>query len=77
MTPETERKEEEGCDKGSMIELKRHMSRPPGCLFLGSKATHTMASIGGMEEDTIKVIIDSGSDITLILQAAFEGLSQA
>ena len=66
--------EEGNRDKGDMIELKRHMSRPPGCSFLGSKATQAMVSVGGLEEKAIKVIIDSGSDITLISESALEAL---
>ena len=68
------RSKENNCEEGRMIELKRHMSRPSGCSFLGSKATHAMASVGGLEEDMMKVIVDSGSDITLISQTALESL---
>ena len=60
--------------KGELIELKQHMSRPSGCAFLGSRATQTTASIGGMNEDLVKVIINSGSDITLISQTALDNL---
>jgi len=61
-------------DKGAMIELKRHMSRLPGCSFLGSKVTQAMVSIGGLDEELIRVIVDSGLDITLISEKALEGL---
>jgi len=60
---------------GEIVELNKHMARPPGCSFLGSKATQTMASIGGLSEEPIKVIIDSGSDITLISEAALDQLT--
>lgn len=62
-------------EKGEIIDLKRHMSRPPGCSFLGSKATQAMVSIGGLEKELVKVIVDSGSDITLILERALENLT--
>ena len=61
-------------DSGTMIDLKRRMSRPPGCSFLGSKATQAMVSVGGLEEELIKVIVDSGLDITLISERALENL---
>ena len=61
-------------DKGDLIELKRHMSCPLGCSFLGSKAMQAMASVGGLNEEAVKVIVDSGSDITLISESALEAL---
>lgn len=51
------------------------MARPPGCAFLGSKATQTTATVGGIDLDPIKVILDSGSDITLISQKTLENLT--
>ncbi|THU78232.1 hypothetical protein K435DRAFT_811723 [Dendrothele bispora CBS 962.96] len=41
--------------------------------FLGSKATETTATVNGFE-DAVRVIIDSGSDITLISQDALAAL---
>ena len=73
ITPSTEGSIE-GNSAGDLIELKQHMLQPPGCAFLGSKAMQTMASVGGLDEELVKVIIDSGSDITLILQKTLEGL---
>lgn len=52
----------------SLIEMKKYSSRPPGCSFLGSKATQVEASINSLTEKPISVIVDSGSDITLISQ---------
>ncbi len=62
-------------DKGQILELRKHMQRPPGCTFLGSKATATTAGINGLKQDEMKVIVDSGSDITLISQTALQSLS--
>jgi uncharacterized protein YbgA (DUF1722 family) len=30
-----------------IVELRKYMARPPGCSFLGAKATETTATIGG------------------------------
>ncbi|PBL04509.1 hypothetical protein ARMGADRAFT_864912, partial [Armillaria gallica] len=57
------------------LELRKHMSRPSGCTFLGSKATTTCAGINGVGLDTVPVIVDSGSDITLISHDALQSLS--
>ena len=52
---------------GTPIFMKRYMSRPPGCSFLGAKATTVQAYIGGSANGIPATIItDSGSDITLI-----------
>ena len=51
---------------GSLVELKRFLSRPPGCSFLGSKATQVPVNINSAQGDPSSIIIDSGSDITLI-----------
>jgi hypothetical protein len=51
------------------------MARPPGCSFLGAEPTEAMATVNELNVDPIKVIIDSGSDITLISQKALENLS--
>lgn len=42
------------------------MSRPAGHAFLGSKATTTTAKLGNDKSYECRVIIDSGSDITLV-----------
>jgi hypothetical protein len=57
-----------------LVELKRLMSRPPGTTFLGSRAVEANCSIDGFS-DPLKVIIDSGSDITLISEQAVKRLS--
>ena len=52
--------------KGEILTLKRLMSRPPGCAFLGARATATKAWLNTYGENCTKVIIDSGANITLI-----------
>lgn len=64
----------EGSRTGELIELKQHMSRLPGCMFLGSKVTQTMASIRALDEESVKIIVDSRSDLTLISQKVLDNL---
>jgi reverse transcriptase-like protein/integrase-like protein/chromodomain-containing protein len=52
--------------EGKLIELSKHMSRPPGCSFLGSKAVSITGNFLERGKNPVKVITDSGSDITLI-----------
>ena len=49
-----------------LIELKKHLARPPGCSFLGSQATQVPATMNFLDQNLMKVIVDSRSDITLI-----------
>src|SRR6202167_3080092 len=51
-----------------LVELKKHQARPPGCSFLGSQATQVPATINSIDKNLAKVIVDSGSNITLISQ---------
>ena len=51
-----------------LVELKKHQARPPGCSFLGSQAAQVPATFNSMDKNLAKVIVDSGSDITLISQ---------
>ncbi len=60
--------------KGDILQLPRHMSRPPGCSFLGSKATQVRARIGSLEDIETNIIVDSGSDITLISEEQLNSL---
>ena len=64
-------------DKGELIELRKLLARPPGCSFLGAKATEAYASINELDAKPIPVIIDSGSDITLISQKALDQMLKA
>ena len=63
---------QENITEGPVIELKKHQARPPGCSFLGACATETLASLDDPRAQPIQVIIDSGSDITLISQQALD-----
>ncbi|KZT28376.1 hypothetical protein NEOLEDRAFT_1031208, partial [Neolentinus lepideus HHB14362 ss-1] len=57
-----------------MIELRKYMARPMGTCFLGVKATKTNAFLGGINGLRSEVIVDSGSDITLISQKVLSSL---
>jgi hypothetical protein len=59
-----------------LIELKKFLARPLGCSFLGSKATQVPATINSLMSNLTKVIIDSGSDITLISQKFLQDLEK-
>ena len=59
----------------AVIELKRHSARPAGCSFLGARATETLASLDDPEGELILIIVDSGSDITLISEKALERMT--
>jgi hypothetical protein len=58
-----------------LIELHKYMARPPGCSFLGATAAHVPVSINSPTENHSDIIIDSGSDITLISAKTLESLS--
>lgn len=64
-------------DNLELVELRKHLARPPGCSFLGAKATEAYASINGLDTKPIPVIIDSGSDITLISQRTLDQMLKA
>src|ERR1700691_5777437 len=51
-----------------LVEQKKHQACPPGCFFLGSQAAQVPATINSINKNLAKVIVDSGSDITLISQ---------
>lgn len=53
------------------------MARPPGCSFLGSRATQVPVTVNAVHGTATTVIIDSGSDITLISHKLLEELSPA
>ena len=59
---------------GAPITLRRRQARPPGCTFLGAKAIVTPVYL--MHEDTnlTELVIDSGSDITLISENCLKNL---
>nr|GAT46647.1 predicted protein [Mycena chlorophos] len=65
----------EESERGPVVELRKHMARPPGSSFLGSSATETVATVNSLSADPIRVVIDSGSDITLISRKTLEELT--
>ncbi|KAI4294045.1 hypothetical protein K525DRAFT_213618, partial [Schizophyllum commune Loenen D] len=50
------------------------MARPPGVSFLGSKATQMKVTVNSLDTDWLDIILDSGSDITLISAKALSAL---
>ena len=60
-----------------LVELHKYMARPPGCSFLGASAAHVPVSINLPTKNLSDIIIDSGSDITLISEKALGGLSES
>src|ERR1700691_548113 len=51
-----------------LIELNKHQARPLGCSSLGSQAAQVPATFNSIDKNLAKVIVDSGSNITLISQ---------
>jgi len=49
-----------------LIILPKLMERPPGCSFIGSSPSTAIATLGQINGLKAEVIIDSGSDITLV-----------
>lgn len=49
-----------------VVELKKYLARPPGCSFLGSKATSVPITVNSIDSNHSSIIVDSGSDITLV-----------
>ena len=50
----------------NLIKLTKTMSRPPGNSFIGSKPSSTKVNMNNLQGPKTDIIIDSGSDITLI-----------
>ena len=60
---------------GETLILKQHLSRPAGYAFLGAKATTVDAWIGQDRHVQSKIIVDSGSDITLMSDKLWNSLT--
>ena len=60
--------------RGHTITLPKLLARPPGTAFLGAKATKARSYLGNMATETTEVIVDSGSDITLISEACLKAM---
>ena len=58
----------------SLIKLKRLMSRPAGCAFLGSSATTTNVWLGEYGKNQATLVADSGSVINLISQKTLSSM---
>ncbi|TFY53682.1 hypothetical protein EVJ58_g9320 [Rhodofomes roseus] len=61
-------------DSGKVLELKKELARPPGSSFLGSSATKLSAFLGPQEPETVEIVVDSGSDITLVSAKTLEAM---
>ena len=59
----------------SLIKLRRLMSRPAGCTFLGFSATTTKVWLGEYGKNQQTLVADLGSDITLISQKALSEMN--
>jgi hypothetical protein len=57
-------------NNNELIVLPKLMERPKGCSFIGSKPSIVKAALGHIKGPKTEVIIDSGSDITLVSQKA-------
>jgi len=55
-----------------LIILPKIMERPPGCSFIGTTPTTALVNLGEIDGPTTKIIIDSGSDITLVSPQTLE-----
>jgi hypothetical protein len=62
-------------NEGELVTLKPIMSRPTGCSFLGAKATVANANLLERGKNPVDIIIDSGSDITLISHKMLQALT--
>ena len=60
--------------KEPLVELHKFMARPPGCSFLGATAAHVPVTVNSPTENLSDIIIDSGSDITLISMKTLNAL---
>jgi hypothetical protein len=61
--------------ENSIVTLKRRQARPPGCTFLGAKAITTPVHLMSEDSQLMELVIDSGSDITLISENCLKNLS--
>ena len=59
---------------GSSVTLKRRQARPPGCTFLGAKAIVVNVNLLKENDNQAQMVIDSGSDITLISENFLKNL---
>ncbi|HXP51692.1 MAG TPA: reverse transcriptase domain-containing protein, partial [Bacteroidia bacterium] len=60
----------------TLIKLHKIMARPPGTSFLGAKATRASGYLGSLGNNPTEIIVDSGSDITLISQTELQEMYQ-
>src|ERR1700694_1210918 len=60
----------------SVKTLEKYQERPPGTHYLGSKAAKVFAKLGSPNGDPVEVIVDSGSNISLIAQKTLNSMAK-
>ncbi|KAF7310112.1 TY3B-TY3B protein [Mycena indigotica] len=50
----------------SVVELRKHMARPPGSAFLGASATEALATVGSLNADPVKLQVESSTAPSLL-----------
>src|ERR1700683_2956873 len=63
-------------DEEPLVKLHKYMARSPRCSFLGATAVHVPVTINSLRDNLLDIIIDSGSDITLISMRTLDGLHE-
>lgn len=61
-------------ERSELLVLQRFMARPPGCAHLGSQATMIGGYLNSFMNHEIPIILDSGSNITLISTKALRNI---
>jgi dUTP pyrophosphatase len=74
--PKTPRYKKISTNSENLIVLPKIMERPPGCSFIGSKPTTALVTLGQLDGPSTEVIIDSGSDITLVSPKALSTMTE-
>jgi len=62
-------------DQNKLIVLPKIAERPPGCSFIGTSLTTALVKLGDIKGPSVKIIIDSGSDITLVSPEILQKMS--
>ena len=62
-------------DQSKLIVLPKIAERPPGCSFIGTTPTTALVKLGDLQGPSAKIIIDSGSDITLVAPEILQKMS--
>jgi len=60
--------------KEPLVKLHEYMAQPPRCSFLGATMAHIPVTVNSPTENPSDIIIDSGSNITLISMKTLNAL---